>query len=250
MRLITYKQTGDKQTKPYITKDPNDPRIQAYQDSLDAYNYGKGMKEFGVQIYTDVRDANNKNFRDDYNIRLDLPGIKRILNTPYPNTNILPINAYSENYIEKDKSFLESTLNPTQNYFLGNLVDKHFGQVPGTHWQDTGPMWMDFKKPIQPVIYQEPKKVIKRTLITKKYPLTQTTTNPVTPQLTPQVTSQVTPTKPIRYREEKVVIKIRVPNKERIDLGRAYNQAGNTHEEERTVIRRVPIIDNQTTQKK
>lgn len=46
-------------------------------------------------------------------------------------------------------------------------------------------------------------------------------------------------------------MKVRVPNPERIDLGRTYNQAGNTHEEERTVIRRVPITENdKTTQNK
>lgn len=50
------------QINPYYTSDPNDPRIQAYRDSLDAYNkYGNISKDFTNRKYANSTDVNYLN---------------------------------------------------------------------------------------------------------------------------------------------------------------------------------------------
>jgi hypothetical protein len=45
--------------KPYITNDPQDPRIQAYQDSLDLYNNAQ-------HLYNKYKDRFKLDQQDEY----------------------------------------------------------------------------------------------------------------------------------------------------------------------------------------
>lgn len=153
-----------KKNPPIYVDSPNDPRLQAYNDSLAAYRYGEDSYNFGKQIYDDVRGPMNVDFRKSHDI------VERGFSPhPYGTTNIMPISTYNEDYIRKPKSILDrvkSTVtgnNNQETYYLSN----NFNDGYKTHWEDKGIMWQRFKEPEQPIEYREavkklPKKKIER----------------------------------------------------------------------------------------
>jgi hypothetical protein len=121
---------------------PNDPRLKKYADSLNAYNAGEDAYKFGKNIYNLVRSPKNNEFRNNYNIRR----VSTKERSPFMDTNIYPVESYSETYDRKPGSFWEQNVKDKRpNYYIGNN---------GEHWEPTGTGWSRFKKPVQPVEYR------------------------------------------------------------------------------------------------
>ncbi len=141
---------------------PNDPigmkKYQAYQDSIDAYNYGERDYPFLKGIYNTVRSPKNTEFRKNYTIN--------ILNErrPFRNTNIYPIESHYEKYERKPGTWYERNISDNRpNYYIGDN---------GQHYEPTGTHWARYKKPevevrllkekpvttqkpVQPIVYKK-----------------------------------------------------------------------------------------------
>ena len=139
--MILYQEGGS--TNPYITSDPDDPRIQAYQDSLNAYGYGERSFKFGKSIYDNVRDASNSEFRKYYDmVQVENPDTTYV----YVDTGLKPISGYNEYPVRKPLTIYEKIFGDNApNYYLGEN---------GEHWEPNGTFWNRWKKPEQEVIYQ------------------------------------------------------------------------------------------------
>jgi hypothetical protein len=128
--------------RPVYVSSPNDPRLKKYADSLNAYNAGEDAYKFGKNIYNLVRIPKNNEFRNNYNIRR----VSTKERSPFMDTNIYPVESYSETYDRKPGSFWEQNVKDNRpNYYIGNN---------GEHWEPTGTGWSRFKKPVQPVEYR------------------------------------------------------------------------------------------------
>lgn len=117
--LDDYAGGGDKGRTPIYTNDPNDPRLKAYTDSLDSYNFG--VKSIG-RFNNAIKKGKERGTPLKY--------ISRNTNTPWMGTNILPIES--------------AAASPT-------------GTPYGSPDSDTS-LWESFarfKKPVQEVIYKE-----------------------------------------------------------------------------------------------
>lgn len=140
-------QGGTAQNPPKIYTDPvlYNRAAQNYNDSLSAYNYGENLYRFTKKVYNDVRHPRNKKFRENYNI-------KNTTTKPVPfrNTNIYPIENYTETYVRKPGSFFEKTFSDNRpNYYISD---------DGKKYEPTGTGWQRYKMPVQPVKYQPQQK--------------------------------------------------------------------------------------------
>lgn len=117
--LDNYAGGGDKGRTPIYTNDPNDPRLKAYTDSTDSYNFG--VKSIG-RFNNAIKKGKERGTPLKY--------MSRNTNTPWMDTNILPIES--------------AAASPT-------------GTPYGSPDSDTS-LWESFarfKKPVQEVIYKE-----------------------------------------------------------------------------------------------
>lgn len=254
MALINYKQEGGP-VKPYVTNNPKDPRIQAYQDSLSLYldgerNYLNDKKEVKAAIdqYNPTKNKSNM-LASLVNVVANGDSKPKfgIRNIPLPEEQKkLPIAPIMRTEVG-DVTFKIQALK--------NLSGDGYMIPPFTQTEGYSDIYNNFaayqdryKKPVQPVVYKPtPAKTIKRTLVTKKTTPVSTETKP-TPTSTPE-TPQTQPKKPITYKNETFVQYVREQNPERTDVNRQYNQAGNSHLVKKEFIRRVPV-NNEETQTK
>lgn len=119
--------------KPIFTNNPNDPRIRAYQDSLNLYN--------------DVE----KEYQDIKRSGIGLPGTKDEMKVKLSSEKLLPYNQFTNDYENGKKKFRHYN-NGTNEYMDPQNISRFRG---------TGVLgFFDyfnqarFKKPEQPVIYQ------------------------------------------------------------------------------------------------
>lgn len=206
----TFGYGGGGSIKPYITNDPNDPRIQAYRDSSDLYSDYRIQQELlktqNPKAITNhhldysknksLQDSNNSNKPDFYYKPRDIDNL--IINQwkRKNNPNIKIIEAASP-------EVTHSTIKPKGVY----MEDIENGLWNST---DTQRAWNnDYSnvKPIQPVIYQKPQsketsKTIGQTWSekinvptikpkAKPKPIQQFQDTVVVPQVTPEAQTQI-----------------------------------------------------------
>ena len=144
---VNYFGNGGK-VQPYITNNPNDPRIQKYKDSLNAYNFGEESYSFYNKIKKDYNLPVNKGFRDGHTMVRDSK-----LGIPYK--GMMPTERVVDKYIKKDKSFLSS--------FFDNNKDDIYISAKGERLENMGAMYSRFKKPVQEVILNQNKSTVNTT---------------------------------------------------------------------------------------
>lgn len=146
-------QIGPGPHAPIFVDNKNDPRLRAYNDSLNLYNFSQQQNNYwgknrdislnDPRTGTVVKDFFHNNLLPEHNKDLESSGFSRIpdsgsyLNNKkfYPNPNIKPTS-----YNNYDFGYNNSKLNPNIKY-----LDKGDKSIQGI------PM---YKKPVQPVVYQ------------------------------------------------------------------------------------------------
>lgn len=120
-------------TPPIYTQDKNDIRLKNYQDSLNAYNFGKNQANNLSQFIGD-KNSTGMGFAD----------AKFLENNNLPNSNIKPISdIYYAGYANNDGKFPKTPIYTTTS--LTNQDNVIVG-IP------------QYKKPVQPVVYQPQQK--------------------------------------------------------------------------------------------
>jgi hypothetical protein len=145
--------------------DPNHPRLQAYNDSTDAYNMG----EIRYQSYLrNIRDRNlpvNREAMKSYTIETN-----NKLGRPFQGLN--PIESRNDIYTRKPASTMQSIFGDTRpDYFIGPETSAELGQPANTHWEINNAGYSRFKKPVERVEYREPKLQNKSKTNTNKKPV-------------------------------------------------------------------------------
>lgn len=142
---VNYFGNGGK-VQPYITNNPNDPRIRKYQDSLNVYNKHKKEVDNFMQIvnqhnlaYTDDRYMYDKNGKNEL--------------SSYRNYG-KPQYTYKEKGISPEKGYSVVT-NNNEKYLTKNgdyiTLDK---KIQNDKYGSSDAMF--FKKPVRPIIYKKP----------------------------------------------------------------------------------------------
>lgn len=122
--------------KPIVVNNPNDKRLKDYQDSLSSYNDGIRQKQAWMDLHFKAKGKVNIKGLGTWN-QMNEPFIAgETINGQLTarRTNILPINAYAEEYSPNGNS---------KESFLGVNAYK------------------EYQKPVQPVVYQKPKATTK-----------------------------------------------------------------------------------------
>lgn len=215
------KKQQEKPRKPIIVTDKNDPRLRAYNDSLNLYNYSKLQQQLTKPLTYEKVPINATFEKDNYPRQKRLEDYKKQLLEAL-NNKVIKKEDYdlmiknSENLSGVSKSTTDKALqkkgddiikNNPNFYWMNDenspdLFHKKIKPVKSyTASSDKGARNWIFKEPTQPVVYQEEKKLEKPIPIYSKKSLLNFDTNGrPTPDAPPEFqVAQFDNTKPTKY---------------------------------------------------
>jgi hypothetical protein len=145
---VVFQSGGQIPVPPIVVTDPNDPRLQAYNDSLDLYNISNN------ELQKTLQELKSYGYKTD---EIKVEETKD--NTKHMHQQYKKNALYNNSYLD----FLHSNIEPVSSYNVYTKEDKYnapnfvknlgFFDDKLDFFADTG---LIYKKPNQPVIYQKP----------------------------------------------------------------------------------------------
>lgn len=153
--------------KPIFTNNPNDPRLRAYQDSLNSYNVGRQVAVDNGKVFDNRYNMNeystylSKNY-DAGKLKYPLGKNDRLYGSP-----ILP--ALSNEDLNKEIDYWKNHYDNNSKNPIGYKIASNLERLKNNKVKPIGsfsgaelPTTQLYKKPVQPVVYKKEEKLLKR----------------------------------------------------------------------------------------